>query len=304
VAWAFTDLSTQWRHRREILGAGMALVLAALAWIAWHQTSYWRDSESLWAHTQAVTPENAVVHNNLGEVLYKRGQTDEALSHYEKALEIRSRNRTSRYDFLLGLTHANLGSALRRKGLLDEAIVHYQKAVEMQPGYPEGYLGLGSALNEKGRTEEAITALRKAVASRPAYAEAYIALGDAFLNQRKDQEAIAQYQRALEIAPDAVVPLNNLAWLFATSADDSIRNGPKAVVMAERAVQVSGGQDPLFLHKLAAAYAATGDFPRAEEIAQRAQRMALDQANTPLANELERNISIYRTNNALSPTKR
>lgn len=304
LTWAFVDLSNNWPHRREILGAGMTLLLALLTWITWNQTSYWRDSESLWIHTLAVTSANAVVHNNLGEVLYKRGQTEEALSHYEKALEIRSRDRTSRHDFLLALSHANIGTALRRKGLLDDAISHYQKAVELQPDYAQGCLGLGSALNEKGRTEDAITALRKAVTIQPEYAEAYVTLGDAFLQQRMDQEAIAQYQRALEIAPDAVVPLNNLAWLFATSADDSIRNGPKAVLMAERAVQVSGGQDPLFLHKLAAAYAATGDFPRAVETAQRAQRLAADQGNTPLANELRRNISIYRTNNPLSPARR
>ena len=304
LVWGLAQLSMKWQYRRQVLGTAAGLALFALGWIAWVQASIWQNSESLWTHTLAVTSENEIAHNNLGEVLSRRGQTDEALSHYEAALRIRTEHQTSRYDFVLALTHANLGTALRGKGYVDEAIVHYEKAIAWQPDYPASYFGLGSALIEKGRIEDAIAALRKAVQIRPDYTEAHVGLGDAFLRQQNDQEAIAHYERALEISPQAVVPLNNLAWLFATSPDKSIRNGPRAVVMAERAVRVSKGQDPLFLHKLAAAYAATGDFPRAVETAQNAQLFAERQGNTLLANELQRNIATYRTNNALSSTRR
>ena len=304
LAWGVADLSIGWPYRRRVLGAAGAVVLAGFAWIAWVQSSIWRNSESLWRHTLSVTPENEIAHNNFGELLARRGQTDEALSHYEAALRIRSKHQTSKYDFILALTHANLGATFREKGRLDEAIAHYEKAVEWQPDYATGYFGLGSALAEKGRMEDAIAAFRKAVEIRPDYTAAHVGLGDALLRENNYAEAIARYERALEIYPQAIVPLNNLAWLLATSSNDSIRNGPKAVVLAERAVRISGGQNPLFLHKLAAAYAATGDFPRAVETAQRAQQLALTQGNTPLANELLRNLSIYRTNNPLSVPER
>ena len=276
--------------------------MAALGWAAWVQSSYWRDSETLWKHTFAVTAENEVAHNNLGEVLYKRGEIDEALSHYEKALEIRSRKQTSRYDFLLALTHTNLGTALRRKGMLDDAIGHYQKAVESQPDYAEGYFGLGGALTEKGQLDDAIDVFRKAVALQPDYAEAYVGLGTALLREGRQEEAIVQYQRALEIAPQSLVALNNLAWLFATSANPSIRNGPQAVLLAERAVHITG-ENPFYLHKLAAAYAAIGDFPKAVETAESALHSATLQDNSALVAELERDISLYRTNTALTDTR-
>ena len=304
LVWGVAQLGPKWRYCRQVSGAAAGLALFALGPIAFVQASLWRDSESLWTHTLAVTSENEIAHNNLGEVLTRRGQTDEALSHYEAALRIRTQHRTSRYDFILALTHANLGTALLGKGRVDEAIAHYEKAIESQPDYHESYFGLGSALVQKGRIEEAIAAFRKAVEIRPDYTEAHVGLGDAFLRQQNDREAITHFERALEIYPEAVVPLNNLAWLFATSSDTSIRNGPKAVVMAERAVRVSKGQNPLFLHKLAAAYAATGDFSKAIETAQTAQLLAERQGNAPLTHELQRNISIYRTNNALSSTRR
>ena len=302
LSWAVADTAKTWRYRLEVLGVGGALAVAALGWAAWVQSSYWRDSETLWKHTFAVTAENEVAHNNLGEVLYKRGEIDEALSHYEKALEIRSRKLTSHYDFLLALTHTNLGTALRRKGMLDDAIGHYQKAVESQPDYAEGYFGLGGALTEKGQLDDAIDVFRKAVALQPDYAEAYVGLGTALLREGRQEEAIVQYQRALEIAPQSLVALNNLAWLFATSANPSIRNGPQAVLLAKRAVHITG-EDPFYLHKLAAAYAAIGDFPKAVETAESALHSATMQDNSALVAELERNISLYRTSTALTDTR-
>src|SRR5439155_2352984 len=49
VTWAIADLSASWRHRREILAVAAATTILVLAWCAWVQTSYWKNSESLWS---------------------------------------------------------------------------------------------------------------------------------------------------------------------------------------------------------------------------------------------------------------
>jgi len=64
------------------------------------------------------------------------------------------------------------------------------------------------------------------------------------------------------------------AHALAASPEASDRNGVEAVKLAERAVQGSGGRDPVYLDTLAAAYAEAERFP--EAIA--AARMALDRA--------------------------
>jgi tetratricopeptide (TPR) repeat protein len=139
---------------------------------------------------------------------------------------------------------------------------------------------------------------------RPDLAAACADLASVFLEKGQHAEAIVYYQKALDLAPRSLTALNNLAWLFATNPDPSIRNGPKALALAEQAVQISGGADPFHLHKLAAAYAATGRFSQAVETAERALHLATDQGNAALAGELQRNISVYRTNNPLIDRRR
>lgn len=299
LTWGMFDLAAGWRYRSQILSACGALVLIACAWCSSIQASYWRNSETLWRHTLAVTSSNEVAQNNLGSIFYDRGQTDEALSYYEKALEIRLQRHASKYDVLLALFHSNVGAALLKKGLVDEAIVHCQKAIQLQPDYPNGYINLGNALIDKGQIDDAIVVFREAIQLQPEDARIEMNVGDAFRRKGMEAEAIAHYERTLEINPRSISALNNLAWLLATSPDSSIRNGTKAVALSERAVQLSGAANPFFLHKLAAAHAESGDFQKALAVAERALQLASEQNQKALAQELQRDIKLYRANTPL-----
>ena len=83
----------QRRRLNSALGVGCwtlgvcfaVIIIAALAWRAWDQTRYWRDSETLWTHTLAVTEGNDVALTNLGTFLMDRGQLDDALSYFQRA---------------------------------------------------------------------------------------------------------------------------------------------------------------------------------------------------------------------------
>src|SRR6202790_4377421 len=127
LTWTIADLSVSWRRRREILGVAAATLITALTWRAWIQASYWRNSETLWTHTLAVTTDNDVAHNNLGFIFLQRGELDEAISHFQTALNIRANNPQIHYNLGSALVHNNLGNALVRKKLEDEAIAHYEK---------------------------------------------------------------------------------------------------------------------------------------------------------------------------------
>src|SRR5438876_742169 len=76
VTWGLADLFISWRHRGIILGALATAALVVLTWCAWFQTSYWRDSESLWTHALAVTPDNVTARQDLCDALLEKGRVD------------------------------------------------------------------------------------------------------------------------------------------------------------------------------------------------------------------------------------
>ena len=90
------------------------------------------------------------------------------------------------------------------------------------------------------------------------------------------------WQQSLEIKPDQPSVQNNLAWLLATTPDASLRNGAKAVELAEQARQLTEGGNPMVLHTLAAAYAEAGRYADATTTARRALEAAAAQKNDDL----------------------
>src|SRR5262249_33976291 len=78
ATWFVQDVSRSWPQRRWILGAVGATVVATLLALTRTQTTYWRDSETLWNHTLLCTTNNALAENNLGNDFLRRGQLEDA----------------------------------------------------------------------------------------------------------------------------------------------------------------------------------------------------------------------------------
>jgi tetratricopeptide (TPR) repeat protein len=142
--------------------------------------------------------------------------------------------------------------------------------------------------------DEAIIQYQMALQINPALAEAHYNLGIALLLKGEAAEAISHYQKALQIEPANVQIQNNLAWLLATGADASLRNGNKAVELAKQANDLSGGSDPSILDTLAAALAETGRFSDATRTAQKAMELARAAGQQNLVKELDGELKRYQ----------
>jgi tetratricopeptide (TPR) repeat protein len=193
LTWATADLSAGWRHRRVVLGGGSTIILIALIFCARTQTSYWRNSESLWTRVLACTSDNSTGHINLGRALLQKGRVDEAITQYQQALQISPGHAEA---------HNYLGNVLLQKGRVDEAITQYQQALQIKPDFAEARYYLGNALLLKGNVDEAIAQYQKALQITPDFAEAHYNFGNALLQKGHVDEAITQYQQALQIKPD------------------------------------------------------------------------------------------------------
>ena len=178
---------------RQLLVAGLAAGLLALAGLSWRQSRLWHDSETLFRYVLALDQDIPEVHNDLGFVLVNQRRTDEGMAEYRKALAIKP-------DFVRAMN--NLGLALLGQGRLEEAVEQYQKALALEPDYAFGHNNLGLALMYLDRPAEALPHFQKAVDLAPEYVLAHGNLGAALLTMDRIDEAIAQFHKALELRPD------------------------------------------------------------------------------------------------------
>jgi len=297
AVWFTADIAkVRGSRSRLVVATAVTMVLPVLAWTAFVQTSYWRNSRSLWNHALAVTSDNDVAHNNLGYLCADRGELDKAISHFESAARIRSGKTNPHYDAGSAFMQMNLADTLATEGRSDEAMAHYEEAIRLQPYYADAYYNRGNVLFAKGRIDEAIADWEWTLQLQPNDADAHTSLGNAFLRQGSFKDAIAQYEMAVALAPEDPHSRNNLAWTLATSSDDSIRDGAKAVGFAEEAVVLSGVREPQFLRTLGAAYAESGRFTEAIAAARQAAAIANMQGKRGLATSLEKDLVLYRAN--------
>jgi tetratricopeptide (TPR) repeat protein len=235
ATWAVADWSTGWKHRRLVLGGLMLAVIGSLAVCAHIQTSYWKDSASLWTRALACTSDNFVALNNQGTALVQQGKLEEAIAHFKKSLEIAPSNAEAlnnlgnalamqgaddaaiaQYEKALAIrpgynsAHYNLGNMLLKHGRLDEAIAHFKKSLEIAPEHAESLNGLGYALVLKGDLNGAMACFEKAAALSLDPLARWCSLGDGFLQKGVWEAAIACYQQAIKINPRSADVCANL----------------------------------------------------------------------------------------------
>ena len=163
VIWGGYELIRAWRYQAVASwGAGGAVIVLCLA-LTRQQIGCWRNSETLFRHALEVTEDSFVAHANLGAVLAKRGQIDEAITQLQEGIRLRPKN---------ALAHYNLGNALVEKGQIDEAIRHYHEALRLKPDRAEAHNNLGIAFYRQGRTGEAICEFQEALRVKLDYADA------------------------------------------------------------------------------------------------------------------------------------
>ena len=110
---------------------------------------------------------------------------------------------------------------------------------------------------------------------------------------------MASLQKALSLRQDFPEAQNDLAWVLATSPQPSLRNGRRALELAQQADQSAGGRNPLFLRTLAAACAETGQFSDAIQNNLKANELARSTGQTNLSEHLNAELKLYQSGQPL-----
>jgi tetratricopeptide (TPR) repeat protein len=148
--------------------------------------------------------------------------------------------------------------------------------MESNPFNSQGLTNIGVIEFARGNLGKAKEYLERAVESDPRYAKAHFNLALIEAREGRPREAVRHYESCLAVTPDDPMALGNLAWLYATSPDDGVRNGPRALELAQKLEKLVGTPSARMFDILAAACAETGRFAEAVRMAERALALTRD----------------------------
>lgn len=218
-------------------------------------------------------PQSVALHDDVAVLYLRLNRANDAVRHFTISADLQPDSAAA---------HFNLGTALTVAGQMDAAVGEYQRALQLNPDYARAHNNLGGLLLRMGRVDEAVGHLDEAIRIDPSSPEAYRNAGAAMQQQGRIADAIGRFKRAVQLNNDWPAALTDLAWLLAVANDDSLREPLVSVRLAERAVALTGREDPRSLDVLGAAYASAGEFDRAVAAADAA--LALAPSNTaPIA---------------------
>ncbi len=242
------------------------------------------DSQRTFRQLTHLCPTNGEAWLNLGAACLLAGSTNEAAASFAEALRVEPN---------LPAKCIQAGDASVAEGRLDDAIHNFTSALWLAPHNSQAHERLGRILANRGSLEPALGHFVEVLRVSPGPSASYN-VASMLARLRRFDQAVAHYEQALALKSDFAPALNDLAWILATAPQDDLRNGLEAVRLAQRAIQLTGTNNPNFLGTLDAAYAETGQFPEAIRTAEQVRDFAVATGDRSTAQAVGSRLALYR----------
>ena len=167
-----------------------------------------------------------------------------------------------------------------------QAIADFEELLKVAPKNAELLAQIGVLYQASKKPRAAIEKFNAALEQDEGLFAALRGRADAYLSVGKQAEAIADYERALKVRPKEPGLLNNLAWVLATSPDEKLRDGKRAIELAELGCEVTEYKEAHILSTLAAAYAESGEWDEAIKWSKKAVELGGEAIDDQLKKEL------------------
>ena len=158
--------------------------------------------EAIARHDVTRDPSDFPAQYNLGAMLQARGETREALLHYQAAVALRPAD---------AIANNALGGALLSLGQATEAIPPLLLAIKGKGSYFAANYNLGNAYASLGQFDAALVYFQEAVLLKPGDSMAEANLGAALAETRQFDKSKTHLERALKLDPQNSLAHDNLA---------------------------------------------------------------------------------------------
>ena len=203
--------------------------------------------------------ENPFYHNSMAFALVQLEQYDDAIEHYQKAININPD------PYWTSIVCQALGSVyLEIKHNYEAAIVLYQTASVLNPDSEESQIAIGDTYFSIDEFDNAIKAYCDAIKINPENAKAYCKCGMALWEKDYTEEAIVAYHKAIALNPEYAIAYNNLGVIYL----DDIGNVNEAADLFSKAINCNENYTLAFFN-LGRCYALLGENTKAANFFQK-----------------------------------
>lgn len=188
----------------------------------------WAGAAEQFRKGLALAPESPALHHRLATALSMMNDQAGAKAEFETAIARSADYFPSLY---------SLGLMLQAEGKHAQAIERFSAALKARPTYTEARLRLASSQRRMGRVKEAVETYKEALSTAPQNTEARLGLAMSLSKLHRDREAQSTLAEALGAGEGDLMLMHATARLLATSPDDSVRNGKRAMELVQQMLQ-------------------------------------------------------------------
>jgi tetratricopeptide (TPR) repeat protein len=246
----------------------------------------WTEAAALFREGLKVAPRDATLHQNLGTALYLAGDPRAAEAEFEEAIRL-----------LPGYAKPlfSLGVLMEERGRDAEAIDRFSRAVTSDPTMVNARASLADALRRSGKLDAAMTEYTEIVKIDPSASDARFGRAMALVRLRRFAEARSVLEDAVRVHPEQPGLSHALARLLASSPDDAVRDGRRALSIMQ-SLEKTTAPSVALIETTAMALAESGRFAEAIARQRQAIAMATQARRTDLVTRLSENLRRYESN--------
>lgn len=250
---------------------------------AWHDKKEFDKAIADFTEALRLDPKDADAYVNRGLSRRAKKEYDKAVADFTEAIRLEPRN---------AIAYINRGSARHDQKEYDKAIADYTEALRFDPKDERAFGGRGIVWDRKKDHDKAIVDYTEAIRlsqKKESKAVHHTCRAMAWSDKKDYAKAIADYTEARRLDPKFPMALNGFAWLLATCPNEKMRDGKRAVQLAQEGLKLNKEDAPM-MDTLAAAYAEAGNFDEAV----RWQERALEDPQLKSDADARRRLELYR----------
>ncbi len=247
--------------------------------------SEWPEAAEYLRKAVALAPTRASPRHKLGTALFYMGDRQGAFEEFQEAVRLSPGFAPAHY--ALGVLHEETGQH-------QQAIESFSAAIKFEPNNVDARLGLADALRRSGQLEASLSEYERISTIDPGSVKARFGHAAALIRLKRYQEARDRLAEAMDRYPGEPAFARVAARLFAAAPDNRVRDGRRALAIAQALVN----QRPRTMElaeTMAMASAEAGQYGDAVRWQREAIEAAERTGRSDMMKRLAGNLELYQT---------